>query len=287
MKKLFFLPLAALVFAACSEATAPDTNADLSPSYAKGGNPGKPGGGGGGGGGGDVAGLLTNLSFDFEGDISAAGALGIGAFVTEDQDDPTDASAAAMAVAGELPVQSTYTAGGSGFFGRFPTVGTQAVLNLGTPGSRYLLEFDLYVIGSWDGKGKQAQQGSFLANIFTVAYRCGPNTADVSNIFSTTFSNQLTVQQDYPLPVSSGGGAKAGTGAFAIDALGYKQRPDLSHTPQFRSFGDAIYKFSFTNANPCQPGQQLSFIFKSSNPLEQNVKDESWAIDNVVIKTDA
>ncbi|HEY8165965.1 MAG TPA: hypothetical protein VIF83_10480 [Gemmatimonadaceae bacterium] len=170
---------------------------------------------------------------------------------------------------------------GQKFLGRFENTRTNAVLNLPNGYTNWLLTLDLYIIGSWDGKGKQAQHGIFLANVFSVSYRCG--SADPVAILRTTFSNQYTVQQDYPKEFGLGG-YKAGTGSYGQDLLNYISRPDLSNTPQFRSFGDTEYTLTFGGTNPCGTNQPVQFIFSTSNPTQQSVWDESWGVDNVTIK---
>ncbi|MGK2960733.1 MAG: hypothetical protein ACSLFK_01165 [Gemmatimonadaceae bacterium] len=267
MKKLFFLPLAAFVFAACSENTAPDTNADLSPSYAKPvKNPPATGG---------ATGSKYSATFDF--DAPGIQASNFSTFAT-DTDDNSVASSS-------QEVQYVPNDAGNGFFGRFNNTNTRALLVMTEAGSKYTVNFDLYVIGSWDGRGKQAQQGIFEANAFQVGWRCSP-TGAITTIFETSFSNQYTVQQDFPNYLYTGG-YKAGTGSVpgSIDALGYADRPDLSHTPSFRSFGDATYALQYTIGNVCN-GQPPTFVFGSTAPGQQNNYDESWGIDNVILKVD-
>jgi hypothetical protein len=164
---------------------------------------------------------------------------------------------------------------GEKFLGRFDNTRTMVVINFPAGTSNYRADFDFYVIGSWDGRGKQAQHGVFDSNVFDISSRCGTT---VTSIFKTTFSNQLTVQQDYPLPYLTGGN-KAGTNATDIDKLDYRHSPNLSNTPQFRSFGDAIYAMSFGGAAPCSGA--FSLLISTSNPTQQNVWDESWGVDNV------
>ena len=74
--------------------------------------------------------------------------------------------------------------------------------------------------------------------MFDISYKCG--TADPVSIYKTSFSNQLTVQQDYPLAYLTGGN-KAATGSYDQDLLNYRSAPSLSNTPVFRSFGDVEY----------------------------------------------
>jgi hypothetical protein len=261
MKKFFAFPLAVVFVAACSDtSTAPLTDSDQTPSYAKPVDPlvvcsGCP--------------VVGDFNFENNTTISAVGGSTIG---TELQP--------GISGTADDPNVVTAPAGDEQFLGRFPNTRTQIVIT--TPGStNYYLNFDLYVIGSWDGRGKQAQQGSFLANVVEVGYRCSA-TGAVTTLLKTTFSNQYTVQQDYPNAYLSGG-YKAGTGSVAIDALGYATRPDLSNTPVFRSFGDATYDLTFSGSNPCGGGP-ITFLIGTSNPTQQSVYDESWGIDNVIAR---
>ena len=264
MKKFFALPLAVLFVAACSDSsTAPATNADLSPSYAK---PVKPPAGGGGGG---ITNVQVSDTYNFEGIDAASGNSTVGTALQPGIQGDADAPAVIAA-----PNGSTH------FIGRFDNTRTIVVVNLAAGYPKYDLNFDFYVIGSWDGRGKQAQSGVFEANVFDISYQCGVNAP--LSIFKTSFSNQKTVQQDFPLAYLTGGN-KAATGSFDTDALGYKDRPDLSNTPQFRSFGDVSYHMSFAGTNPCGMGA-VQFQIGTSNPTQQSTRDESWGVDNIVIK---
>ena len=259
MKKFFAVPMAVILVAACSDSTAP-ARSDLNPSYVK---PTEP-----------VAvcsscPIVGDFDFDNGTTISAAGGSTVGTDIQ-----PGISSTADGANIVTSPSQED-------FLGRFVNTRTMVVINVPSGSANYNLAFDLYVIGSWDGRGKQAQQGSFLANVIDVGYRCtagGP----VTSIFKTTFSNQYTVQQDYPNSYLTGG-FKAGTGSSAIDALGYAGHPELSNTPQFRSFGDATYALSFSGANPCGTAA-VQFTISTSNPTQQSVIDESWGVDNILVR---
>jgi hypothetical protein len=265
MKKLLALPLAVLFMAACSDSsTAPaTTSANLTPSYAKPVAPPPP----------PAITAVVDDSYDFGGGISATGTTGshIG----------TDAPTGITADDASLNVQTAPS--GQQFLGRFNQTQTRALLVLDNGSAKYSLTLDLYTIGSWDGEGKQAQSGTFLANVFSVTAVC---SATVSvPIFSSTFSNQLTVQQDFPanLTLGQSGGNKAATGSFAQDALNYKSVPSISNTPVFRSFGDVSYHLAFSGANPCGAGNPVTFAFASSAPGQQSNYDESWGIDNIHI----
>jgi hypothetical protein len=269
MKKFFAVPLAVLFVAACSESTSPTSTADLATRNAKPTPPPSVT---------PASGNLARSTYTFDiGAVDAASGTGIGS----DTDDATIASNAADV--NYAPADTD-----NGFIGRYNNTHTRTLLVFQEAGSKYTVNFDLYVIGSWDGKGKQAQSGAFQANVFQVAYRCGTD-ATLIPVFSTTFSNQLTVQQDYPLAYGLGGN-KAGSGAVkgSIDALGYKDRPDLSNTPQFRSFGDATYAMSYTLSGICggTNGTAPTFVLSSTAPGQQSNYDESWGVDNIVLKSD-
>jgi hypothetical protein len=258
MKKFLAVPLAVLFVAACSDSTSP-ASSDLSPSYAKPTTP-------------TVVCATCPVAgeWDFEGGTTASSVAGGGTIATELQ--PGNLGSASDADVVEAPL-------GQSFLGRFANTRTMVVIN-SVSGANYNLTFDLYIIGSWDGRGKQAQQGVFKANVVEVGYRCTASGA-ITPLFKTTFSNQYTVQQDYPNAYLTGG-FKAGTESEAIDALGYADRPDLSNTPQFRSFGDAIYNMTFSGSNPCSGAP--TFVISTSNPDQQSVYDESWGVDNIVVR---
>jgi hypothetical protein len=268
MKKLFALPLAVLFVAACSDSTtAPaTTSANLTPSYGKHTNPPPPP---------PPPTPIVNDTYTFSGaSISSAGShFG------------TDAPAGATFDATDDPGSNIQTApNGEQFLGRFNHTQTRALLVLDDGYTNYNLTFNLYTIGSWDGKGKQAQNGFFLANVFSVVAVC--SATESHELFASTFSNQLTVQQDFPANIAIGqsGGNKAATGSVTQDALNYKSRPDLSNTPPFRSFGDVTYALTFAGANPCGAGHPVTFAFSSTAPGQQDNWDESWGIDNVHIQ---
>lgn len=267
MKKIFFLPLAAFIVAACSEPTTSTATSDLSPSYAK---PTPPP---------TEPTFTTTITNDFytftSSGISAAGSSFITGLEAGGQG---TASGPATVVAPSPSFEE--------FLGRFVNVDTEARLVVTNGSNQFLLQYDLYTIGSWDGKGKQAQSGFFEANVFSVSFLCEGAIPD-GVLFTSTFSNQLTVQQDYPANTALGqsGGNKAATGSFDTDALNYRSRPDLSNTPPFRSFGDVSYHMQLSGPNPCGVGQTVTFVFGSTAPNQQSNYDESWGIDNVRIRT--
>jgi len=264
MKQLVSLTVAALVLAACSETTAP--TADLSTRYAK--PVAAPGI--------TVSGNLTSQMFDFEdGGFEVAG----GPFFAVDDLTSGGFSASAPNVVAAWNNSTR-------FIGRVDNHAIFLVVPAETAGTVYSLDFDLYIIGSWDGQGKQAQQGRFGQDLWRLSIRCGSlNSAPAQVLLETDFSNQMTVQQSYPLKASQQAGNKAGQGAFNIGGLGFINDPSV-HTPQFRSFADASYNMNFKGSNPCAAGQNLIFAFVVPHAGLQSNYDESWGLDNVMIKTD-
>lgn len=262
MKKYFAVPLAVLFVAACSDSsTAPTNNVNASPSYAKPTPPAPPA----------VCPTTCNVdnTFTFGTDISATGTGGA-TVGTEQQ----------AGIAGTASNPDIVTSlSGESFLGRFNNVHTNVVINVPAGSANYILDFDLYIIGSWDGRGKQAQHGVFDANVFDISTRCGTGTP--ASLFKTSFSNQLTVQQDYPQAYLQGGN-KAATGSFAQDALGYRNDP-TSNTPLFRSFGDVEYHLTYTGTNPCGTAA-LTFLVSTSAPSQQSNYDESWGVDNIHVQ---
>ena len=263
MKHLATLSAAVLFLAACSEATAPTS--DLTVREGK--PTSEPGI--------TVTGNLTNDSYTFE-DFGISGASGTSWAADNLGDGVVTASAP--------PLSEAYNSS-THFMGRADN--SSLFLIVPNPGSTYSLTFDLYIIGSWDGQGQQAQSGTFGHDIWRASIRCGSASAAPSTILlETDFSNQLTVQQSYPKSSTQKGGAKAATGSYAQDLLGYRNDPSVN-TPTFRSFGDVEYHMSFSGTNPCAAGQTAFFTFTVPNANLQSNYDESWGLDNVVIKTDS
>lgn len=261
MKSLLPLSVAAILFAACSESTAP-TSA-VSPANARATDPGI-----------TVAGTLSNDTFTFDnGTFTASDG---GTFTVTDLDGGFSASAP--------PISPVFNNHANLFLGRVDNHDVTLIVPNG--GSTFSLSYDLYIIGSWDGDGKQSGK-QWGADVFQNGISCTATGQIVRTLILTTFSNQKTVQQSYPgtYGVPGGGPSTAGYGAFAIDALGFVNDP-TSHTPLFESFGDTWYKLSFSGVNPCGAGNPLYVQWTVPNANLQSNYDESWGLDNVVIKTD-
>ncbi len=268
MNRIFAAASAALFLTACSEATAPRDAADLAVSYGKKTTTPPT----------TVTGSLTNATFNFDGQTTSASGGSTGSATVS-----TDVIEGVSIESPADPVK-VYNSVSNYFVGRFPNTKTAVILDVPSGGTKYSLDFDFYAIGSWDGIGKQAQSGAFEANVFQIGAICAADPAGtVRDIFTSTFSNQLTVQQNYPLTYGSGGGAKALTGAENYD-VNFKGDPSVN-VPVFRSVSDATYHMTFTGANPCGSGA-VKFVFRTYAPGQQSAPDETWGVDNISIKTD-
>ena len=114
------------------------------------------------------------------------------------------------------------------------------------------VEFDLYILKSWDGSGQ---------------YCCGPDTFSFmlnnTNVFQDTFSN-----------TSSAG--NFGTFTNSADAV-----QTGTNTLGYSFWGDSTYHFSFTTTDTL--GSDIFLDFSASGL--QGLADESWGLDNVVVST--
>lgn len=260
MKRLITIAAAALALAACQDVTAPA--ADVSTRNAKPVTPPI-----------EVVGNLTFDTFTFDDGMytSSAGS----AFTSEALSGGIGAAAPSLSA---VHNDSTNL-----FIGREDNHRIMLVVPNG--GSKYDISYDLYIIGSWDGNGKQTGK-QYGVDLWQAGIACSANGPVVKMLLETTFSNQKTVQQSYPAWYGSNGSGKpAGTGAYAEDALGFIH-DETVHTPIFRSMGDTWYKLHFTGANPCGAGAAMYFVWTVPFGSLQSNYDESWGLDNVILKTD-
>lgn len=126
------------------------------------------------------------------------------------------------------------------------------------------VEFDLYLINSWDGNN--SFYGPDIFQIFLE--RDTP-------VFRTTFANVAGLPQTYPDRLSDRGPATdvpAKTGATGINSLGYSP---------FTVSGDAVYHLSF--AVPVTDGIVNFSIEDVSSGA--GLADESWGVDNLRVTT--
>ena len=260
MKPLFSLSVAAIAIVACTDSTSPTSS--LSTSNAKQSDPII-----------TVAGTLTNNTYTFDdGTFSASDG---GTFTVESLTGGFGASSPNLG--------SVFNNAANKFIGRVDNHKVNLIVPNG--GSTYEVSYDLYIIGSWDGNGKQSGK-QYGVDIWENSIACSPTGPAVATLIRTTFSNQKTVQQSFPHNYGQGGGTnKAGSGSFAVNALGYINDP-TSHTPQFESVGDTWYKLRFAGVNPCGAGNPIYLQWSVPGATLQSNYDESWGVDNVVIKTD-
>jgi hypothetical protein len=259
MKKFFALPLAVVFAAACSESTSP-ASSDLSPDYAR------PTGGG------DitVAGNLQSSTFTFgAGDYTS---ISSGQPVNIAYEESSGAPTASIQTEDMPSHASDYV------LGRLNN--QRVVISVAAGATKYWLDLDLFLIGSWDGRGQQAQHGNFGQDSWQVAAMCGTSLVD---IFTTSFSNQKTVQQNYPRSIYDGGGSTWLSGADGTNFTGFS-----ANVPLFDAVVDSRYDLTFSGLNPCPAGQTFSAIVLSIPNFDLQTRfDESWAVDNLTLKTDS
>ena len=162
---------------------------------------------------------------------------------------------------------------GEGFLGEFnnETV-TLTVTDLPTH-TQVTVEFDLYVIRSWDGNMTEVPDDfvPYRAMLRTAAEQLtiGPDKFQVhigdTLLLDTTFTNWTQFTQNYPAANSP-----AKSGAVAVNTLGYF----------FQEFPmDATYRIRLTFEHS-DPTLVLDFTGSSL----QLIEDESWGIDNVIVR---
>ena len=137
--------------------------------------------------------------------------------------------------------------------------------------SSFTLDYDLYGIQSLDGEGPLGGNSPLNPDAFQVTVNGG-----LLSVFN--FANYPGNTQNYAGqgPTGSGlliSGSPRGTGATAIDSLGYTFREG--------SFGDATYHFHFTIT---PTGNSTTIGFQSLS--NQGIGDEGFGLDNVVINGD-
>lgn len=147
------------------------------------------------------------------------------------------------------------------FLGRNPDYGfsyetvSLSLSGIPVPNMGIHLAFDLYIIASWDGNSTE-----WGPDIFNLSVSGGPT------LLNTTFSTHD--YQSYPENYSTGASYEWNTGASEVGTLGYTHMP----------FTNAIYhlEYTFSHSN-----SDLIINFAGINL--QQIEDESWGIDNVVI----
>jgi hypothetical protein len=157
-----------------------------------------------------------------------------------------------------------YPSGPRSFLGEF---GNETVsLNLSGLGahSSVRVQFDLYLIRSWDGSsgGTTFDYGN---DSFRLAVDNGPVLLD------ETFGNGNPAGQTFGAP--SGTLVPYHTGALETYSLGYEYYDAIQNSSQVM---DSVYRFSFEFAHS---SSLLAFDFGAYGL--QSLDDESWGLDNV------
>jgi hypothetical protein len=263
MRKLA-LGLAAVVLTACSETSGPVSTGYIKVAYERFKTPPST----------LVSGNLQNVTYNFGAggsEVISGASTGSTTLSVEDNAGITAAS---------LPTDHPPAFGGGNYvLGRMNNQAVQVSISSGA--ATFAVSFDLYLIGSWDGRGQQAQHGAFGEDSWEIGAVC---SGSVVPIFVTSFSNQKTVQQSFPLQVTDGGGTKWGTGSVGSNETGYTD----ANVPQFDAVVDSHYQLSFSGTNPCPAGTSWTGIKMFIPDFDlQSRADESWAIDNLNLKTDS
>jgi len=147
---------------------------------------------------------------------------------------------------------------GQRFLGELGNASTTLSIDSLRGHTRIVLEFDIYIIDSWNGNGG-------------IGSASAPDIIEISVVGGavlkrTTFSNKPSDPQAYP-GNHPGSSFAAGTGALGKSTLGYDQ--DSDH------FGDSSYRLRLTFDHT---GSSIQIRFASQQTSGQN---ERWGIDNV------
>src|SRR5262249_51226700 len=129
------------------------------------------------------------------------------------------------------------------------------------PHKTVALEFDLYILKSWDGNNP-----NYGPDRWSLRGRGGPSLLDTS--FSNNFKkgDWDVSLQDYPAA-----GSAPQSGRAAANTLGYK------------FFGDSVYHLTFRFPHA---GESIALDFSSSLFEGKGLGDESWGLDNVRVNVE-
>jgi uncharacterized repeat protein (TIGR01451 family) len=228
-------------------------------------------------------------------DLDVTGLLTNSAQVTADQPDTSTADNQASAVVEVLPSSIVYeddfgtgpldewsfpitstTPGGRTFLGEFNNQTVRLRLENLPLHSQVTLDFDLFVLRSWDGNQVNWEPSLLDLVPFEPDSIIGPDEwdlkADGGTLLHTTFSNWYSMDfpQAYPGPYP-GGSYPAQTGAVEQSTLGYNYA-NISNM-------DSVYRMSFT-FDHTTPSLDLDFAGLGL----QSIADESWGLDNVTVR---
>jgi uncharacterized repeat protein (TIGR01451 family) len=132
------------------------------------------------------------------------------------------------------------------------------------------VEFDLYLIRSWDGNIELLENPPLISSLLADDLVIGPDIwqfqVDGKRLLDTTFSNWDGLAQAFP-GWQPGSAHTSMTGASAVDTLGY----DYNDIPM-----DSTYHLNFL-FNHTGRSMLLEFIAHGL----QAITDESWGLDNV------
>jgi hypothetical protein len=157
-----------------------------------------------------------------------------------------------------------YPSGPRSFLGEFGNDTVSLNLSGLMPHDSLLLQFDLYLIRSWDGSSSGTTY-DYGNDAFKVSVGGGPVLLD------ETFSNGNPAGQSFgPLPNNP-----YYTGAAETYSLGYEFADGLQQTSQVM---DSVYHLSFAFAHTTD---QLTLNFSGYGL--QGLDDESWGLDNVYV----
>jgi len=256
MKRSISAPVWALLLAACADVTGPTAVADLTPSYGRVRTAPL-----------TVQGNLQNNTITFGAGGYSVSGTGTTSLTVEDQ--------VSQSVTGML-TEEMPSHPGRWVLGRLDAEQVTVGMQPGT--TRFEVSMDFYAIGSWDGRGQQAQHGAFGQDSWSISAVCGTTLVD---IFTTSFSNQKAVQQHYPSAIT---GKAAGwlSGSSGSNYTGFD-----AVIPLFSSVKDSWYEITVRGQNPCG-----NLAFNGIRLLVpgfdlQGRGDESWAIGDLVVKTDS
>jgi hypothetical protein len=160
-------------------------------------------------------------------------------------------------------IRSTTPVGNRVFLGRFGGEPVALDLDPLPEHCSVTVSFELFIIGEWEGSvGYGAGPDVFDVNASTPGDCC-----PVQNLEHTTFANCECKFQAYPdtYPDVHLPGL---TGADEVGTLGYSR--------------DSVYQLSYTFFHD-QPGLRVTF---AATPNLEELDDESWGIDNIVVEVD-
>jgi hypothetical protein len=148
------------------------------------------------------------------------------------------------------------------FLGEFGNDTVSLTLSNLSPHDSILLDFDLYLIRSWDGSSADTEF-DYGNDAFKVSVAGGPSLLD------ETFGNGNPAGQSFgPLSINP-----YHTGAAETYSLGYVFEDGIQQTAQVM---DSVYHMSFLFSHNTN---QLTFNFSGYGL--QTIDDESWGLDNV------